>query len=265
MKENDKILICNGYDAILNNCPRIPVDKDGKFTSAHKIINNLKFKVQHDTILYTVALDVNAKLLHSSNINDYILYINEPDFKVRRYYPLDINYNGPVSIEQSLIVGEEEHQVIFDSKQKVRMLREFTRIPLIPISHVSKVQIADNMYYFKEEVIFVNEDQFEQLKYYVRDCISIETGLPIDYIIEDQRFKIRLWDVLNQRNDKKYFAVPAGYYTTVDEYAKEYVQHHDYSLNRSEWMGKHLIYYDNRGYFPATTKTMPLVKQLKKM
>ena len=265
MKERDKILICNGYDAILNCCPRIPTVNDAKFISARKIINNLKFKAQHDNVLYTIALDVNSKLLHSSSINDYIVYINEPDFKVRRYYPLDINYNGPVSIEQSLIVGEEEQQVIFDSKQKVRMLREFTKIPLIPISHVSKVQIADNMYYFKEEVIFVNEDQFEQLKYYVRDCISVETGLPIDYIVEDQRFKIRLWDVLNQRSDKKYFTIPAAYYNSVGEYDKEYLKHHDCSLKLNEWMGKHLIYYDNRGYYPATTKTMPLVKQLKKM
>lgn len=266
MKDHDKILVCSGYDSILDYCPRIPVDNgETRLISTRKLVNNNKFKAEHDNLLYSVAVKASSKRGTGATINDFIVYINEPDFNVRRYYPLDINFNGQVSIEQSLIVGEEEQQVIVDSKKKVNMFRGLTRIPLIPIVHVSKVQIADNLYYFNEQVIFLSEQQFDQLDFYVKNCISIETGLPINYIVDDQRFRIKLWDVLNKRMDNKYFTVPAGYYKSTSEFAKEFNRYHDYSLNNDEWVGKHFIYYDNRGYFPATTRTMPLAKQIKKM
>ena len=265
MKETQKILICNGYDTILNNIPRIPDAGESELVSTEKVIGNNIFKVQHNAILYSLAAQAHSKMECGPSINEFIVYINQPDFDVKRFYPINLSENGAISIEQSFIIGEEEQQVIIDRKQKVHMFRKQTKLPLIPITHVSKVQLAEGLYYFNEEIVFINEYQFNQLVYFVKDRISVETGLPIIDIEENQRFKVSLWEVLSKRKDTKYCTVPSGYYESLDKFKEAFNKCHDGLLQDNEWYGKHFVYYDNRGCFPETTRTMPLVKQMVKL
>lgn len=265
MNENKKILICSGYDTILKNSPRIPDGGENELIPRDKVIGNNIFKEQHDAVLYSLAAQAFSKCKRGSSISDFINYINQPDFNVKCFYPIDINDNGTTSMEQSFIIGEEEQQVIIDRKQRIHVLRKQTRMPLIPITHVSKVQIAEGLYYFNEEIVFINEYQFNQLAYLVKDRISVQTGLSITEIEENQRFKVALWDVLNKRRDTKYRIVPDGYYESLDKFKESFNKFHDGLLKDNEWYGKHFIYYDNRGCFPEMTKPMPLEKQLKKL
>lgn len=265
MKESEKILICSGYDTILNNLRRIPEASNSELVSTDKVIGNSIFKSRHDDVLYSLAAQAHSKMERTTSISQFIEFIRQPDFEVKRFYPLDLSDNGAVSMEQTVIVGEEEQQVIIDRKQRIRILRKETKMPLIPVTHVSKVQIAQDLYYFSEEIVFINQYQFDQLAYVVKDRISVQTGLPVAEIQEDQRFKVGLWEVLNKRKDVKYCTVPTGYYESLDKFKEVFNKYHDGLLEDNEWYGKHFVYYDNRGCFPETTRTMPLVKQMIKL